>query len=124
MQSIGFQLYMYTNRLYVEQYRLIQMQCGGTGVVGVTDDVVVTDVTHITDITDMHLVVQFTCLLHLSSLDCLTYDLDYRPRSLAKQGDNVLGSVSQPFCLWTLTAEPSDLRPRFLSLGSTLTLRL
>ncbi len=45
-----------SNRLYVEQCRLIQMLCGGTPFVGVThdeevtDDVVVTDVTHVMDI--------------------------------------------------------------------------
>ncbi len=36
--------------LYVEQYHLIQMLCGGTGVVGVTDDVEVTDVADISGV--------------------------------------------------------------------------
>ncbi len=37
-------------RLYVEQYRLIQMLCGGRGVTDVTD---ITDITGVTDIMDV-----------------------------------------------------------------------
>ncbi len=36
-------------RLYVGQYRLIQELCGGTGVVGVTDDVRVTNNVEVMD---------------------------------------------------------------------------
>ena len=49
-------------RLYVEQYRLIQELCVGTGVVevkviaGVTDNADVMDVTDITGVTDIHAV--------------------------------------------------------------------
>ncbi len=39
-----------TIRLYVEQFRLIQTLCGGTGVTDVTD---VTDIMNVTDITDV-----------------------------------------------------------------------
>ena len=40
-------------RLYVEQYRLIQTLCRGTGVTDVTDITDIMDVTDITDITDV-----------------------------------------------------------------------
>ena len=35
---------LYKLRLYVKQYRLIQELCRGTGVVGVTDNVAITNV--------------------------------------------------------------------------------
>ncbi len=37
-------------RLYVEQYRLIQMLCGGMGVTDITD---ITDIMDVTDITNV-----------------------------------------------------------------------
>ncbi len=46
-------LSVYLSRLYVEQYRMIQELCGGTGVVGITDDVGVTDVTDDIGATDI-----------------------------------------------------------------------
>ncbi len=43
-----------TKRLYVEQYRLIQMLCGGMGVTDITDvmDIIIMDITDIMDVTD------------------------------------------------------------------------
>ncbi len=57
-------------RLYVEQYRLIQDLCGGTGVVGamdvvgVTDVVDITDIVPVTDVTNVVLVKQKEILQH------------------------------------------------------------
>ncbi len=55
--SKSFVLSHYTitglQRLYVEQYRLIQTICGGAGVTDVTDITDITDIADITDITDV-----------------------------------------------------------------------
>ncbi len=42
-----------SNRLYVEQYRLIQTLCGGTVVTDVTDFTDIMDVMDITDVMDV-----------------------------------------------------------------------
>ncbi len=46
-------------RLYVEQYRLIQTLCGGTGVTDGTDIMDVTDTTDVTDIMNNSLFERF-----------------------------------------------------------------
>ncbi len=52
-------------RLYVEQYRLIQTLCGGTGVTNVTD---ITDITDIMDVTDVAVITDVTDIMDVAGV--------------------------------------------------------